>query len=286
MTETAKTREVKEQNRKRRMKEIASEKKVQEAKEQGMVIEAENLYRSYKRTDPDEEKEGTEIQVLRGINLEVYEGDYVGIMGKSGCGKTTLIKTLGMLDAPTLGTVYFKGQNTKDLWENELADIRRRDIGFVFQDFYLMDSLSVKENIMLPMILDKRKVKSCLKKADRLAERFGLTHLMSKNPYELSGGEKQRVAICRALINNPEIILADEPTGNLDSKSGDVVVKEFQKINRELGKTILMVTHDPQVASNCRRIIFLKDGVILETLERTGGQEKFYQEILKRMKLL
>ncbi len=257
-----------------------------EGQEKGKIIQAVNLYRTYMRADPDEESKSRAVPVLKGVNLDVSEGDFVGIMGKSGCGKTTLIKTLGMLDAPTDGTVYFKGQDTKDLWENELADIRRRDIGFVFQDFYLMDSLSVKENIMLPMILDKRKVKGCLKKSEALAEHFGISHLLSKNPYELSGGEKQRVAICRALINNPEIILADEPTGNLDSKSGEIVVKEFRKINRELGKTILMVTHDPQVASNCRRIIFLKDGVILENLRRRGGQEEFYQEILKRMRNL
>lgn len=256
------------------------------AEQSKMVIQSENLYRSYKLSDPDEELKSAEVQVLKGITLDVAEGEFVGIMGKSGCGKTTLIKTLGMLDAPTKGTVYFKGQDTKELWENELADIRRRDIGFVFQDFYLMDSLSVKENIMLPMILDKRKVKGCLRKSESLARHFGLSHLLNKNPYELSGGEKQRVAICRALINNPEIILADEPTGNLDSRSGAVVVRVLEDINERLNKTIVMVTHDPQVASHCNRIIFLKDGKILRDIKKTCTREEFYQKILKMMKHL
>jgi len=248
------------------------------------VIRAEGLCRSY--IISNEKGECQEIPVLKGIDIEVEKGDFVGIMGKSGCGKTTLIKVLGLIDAPTGGTVYFNGQDTKELWENELADIRRRELGFVFQDFYLMDSLSVRENIMLPMILDKEPEKECLQKAKALGEQFGLMHLLSKKPYELSGGEKQRAAICRALINNPALILADEPTGNLDSKSGDVVVREFRRINGEMGKTIVMVTHDPQVASNCRRIIFLKDGEILEDLERTGTTKEFYQEILKRMRRL
>lgn len=248
------------------------------------IIKAEDLKRSYFLSG--EKSKENEIRVLKGIDLEVLEGDFVGIMGKSGCGKTTLIKVLGLIDAPTGGKVYFNGQDTKDLWENELADIRRRDIGFVFQDFYLMDSLSVKENIMLPMILDKAEAKKCISKAEALAEQFGLTHLLEKKPYELSGGEKQRVAICRALINNPGVIVADEPTGNLDSKSGNIVVEEFQKINGEMGKTIVMVTHDPQMASNCRRILFLKDGMILKNLERKGSREEFYQEILEHMKEL
>lgn len=248
----------------------------------GTIIRTDNLYRSYTKAGVKDGKPN-DIQVIKGIDLTVEEGEFVGVMGKSGCGKTTLIKTLGFIDEPTRGTLYFKENDTGKLWSDELADIRRREIGFVFQDFYLMDSLSVKENIMLPMILDKKEAEKCIERAEKLAKQFGLSHLLDKNPYELSGGEKQRVAICRALINNPEIILADEPTGNLDSKSGKVVVDEFISINEKMGKTIVMVTHDPQMASKCKRIIFLKDGVILEDLRREGTCEEFYQEVLKRM---
>ena len=246
------------------------------------IIRTEKLFRNYSKSGSNKEQDA-DIKVLKGIELTVESGEFVGIMGKSGCGKTTLIKTLGLIDEPTKGTVYFKGKDIEKLWMDELADIRRREIGFVFQDFYLMDSLSVKENIMLPKILDKAEAKDCTERAESLAAQFGLTHLLDKNPYELSGGEKQRVAICRALINNPDLIMADEPTGNLDSKSGKIVVDEFLKINDVLKKTIIMVTHDPQVASFCKRIIFLKDGVILEDLAREGEREAFYQEILKRM---
>ena len=249
------------------------------------IIRTDKLYRSYSKTGSRKEQPD-DIRVLKGIDLAVEEGEFVGIMGKSGCGKTTLIKVLGLIDEPTKGTLYFKEKDTENLWTDELADIRRREIGFVFQDFYLMDSLSVKENIMLPMILDKKEAEKCTERADKLAEQFGISHLLNKNPYELSGGEKQRVAICRALINNPDVILADEPTGNLDSKSGKIVVDEFININENMQKTIIMVTHDPQMASQCKRIIFLKDGVILEDIKRDGGSEEFYQEILKRMREL
>ncbi|MGN1166707.1 MAG: ABC transporter ATP-binding protein [Lachnospiraceae bacterium] len=246
------------------------------------IIRTDNLYRSYTKT-VNKDGKMDDIQVIKGIDLSVEEGEFVGIMGKSGCGKTTLIKTLGLIDKATRGNLYFKEKDVANLWVDELADIRRREIGFVFQDFYLMDSLSVKENIMLPMILDKKEAEKCIEYAEKLAEQFGLSHLLDKNPYELSGGEKQRVAICRALINNPDVILADEPTGNLDSKSGKIVVDEFININEKMGKTIVMVTHDPQMASKCKRIIFLKDGLILEDLKRSGTSEEFYQEVLSHM---
>ena len=247
------------------------------------IIKAENLYRNY--VVPGTEKK-EQIRVIKGVDLEIAEGEFVGIMGKSGCGKTTLIKVLGMIDKPTDGTVFFKDIDTKDLWKEELADIRRREIGFVFQDFYLMDSLTVRDNIILPMVLDKKKAKDCLKRGKELADQFEISHLLYKHPYELSGGERQRVAICRALINNPDLILADEPTGNLDTKSGEIVVEEFLRINEELGKTILMVTHDPAMASNCKRVILLKDGQVLEDIPRTGSQNEFYEEILEKMKML
>ena len=249
------------------------------------VLEVENLIRNYQKAVG---KKGTEdIKVLKGLNFQVEEGDFTGIMGKSGCGKTTLLKVLGMIDKQTDGTVRFMGQDTKGLSGDTLADIRRTKLGFIFQDYYLMDSLTVEENIMLPMILGQEDAQKMMDAAKAYAEKFQIDHLLNKNPYELSGGEKQRVAICRALINNPDLILADEPTGNLDSKSGKIVIEALRTINQEMKKTIVMVTHDPQMASNCRKIILMKDGVILETLERgEKSQEEFYQEIIGKMEEL
>ena len=249
------------------------------------VLEVENLIRNYQKAVGKKGKE--DIKVLKGLNFQVEEGDFTGIMGKSGCGKTTLLKVLGMIDKQTDGTVRFMGQDTKGLSGDTLADIRRTKLGFIFQDYYLMDSLTVEENIMLPMILGQEDAQKMMDSAKAYAEKFQIDHLLNKNPYELSGGEKQRVAICRALINNPDLILADEPTGNLDSKSGKIVIEALRTINQEMKKTIVMVTHDPLMASNCRKIILLKDGVILETLERgEKSQEEFYQEIIGKMEEL
>lgn len=266
-----------------KQKKQADEKKT--AVKRKTVIKAEELYRDYTKVSQSGD-EPENIRVLKGLSFSVKEQEFVGIMGKSGCGKTTLLKTLGLIDKPTKGKLYFGGKDIEKLWSDELADIRRREIGFVFQDFYLMDSLSVGENIMLPMVLDKREVRKCIEKSREYAKLFGLSHLMKKYPYELSGGEKQRVAISRALINDPDLILADEPTGNLDSKSGKVVIDALERINGRMKKTILMVTHDPQVASHCKRIIFLKDGVILEDLRRREEREEFYEKIIERMKEL
>ena len=249
------------------------------------VMKVENLVRNYKMVYSDRQGE-EEIKVLKGLDFTIEEQEFVGIMGKSGCGKTTLLKVLGLIDKPTSGKIFFTGKDASELWSDELADIRRREIGFVFQDFYLLNSLSVKENIMLPMIISKQNINKMIAEAKKYAEQFQIEHLLKKNPYELSGGEKQRVAICRALINNPDLILADEPTGNLDSKSGKIVIDALNKISSEYKKTIVMVTHDPQMASYCSRLILLKDGVILEDLKNSGNQDAFYQEILGKMKEL
>lgn len=249
------------------------------------IVRIENVYRSYgTKYEVTNSKNG--IEVLKGINLSVKENEFIAIMGKSGCGKTTLLKILGLIDAPTKGKVYFNGKATEKLWGEELADIRRHEIGFIFQDFYLMDSISVKENIMLPMILDKRTDEECIQSMEKLAERFGLLHLLEKKPYELSGGERQRTAICRALINNPQLILADEPTGNLDTKSGQVVIDSLVQIHQKFEKTIIMVTHNPQMASYCEKIFFLKDGMVMEEMIRGETQEVLYQKILEKMKEL
>ena len=245
------------------------------------ILIVKNLVRNYRKAYFKESEE--DIKVLKKISFYVSEGEFVGIMGKSGCGKTTLLKTLGMIDKPTDGEIYFLGEDTSKLYGDKLADIRNEKIGFIFQDFYLMDSLSVEENIMLPMIIGKKEIHNMKKLARKYAEQFQIGHLLNKNPYELSGGEKQRVAICRALINNPELILADEPTGNLDSKSGKIVIDALNKISAEYHKTIVMVTHDPQMASYCNRIILLKDGKILEEIEKDKSNEEFYQMRLSKM---
>lgn len=248
------------------------------------VIKVENLIKNYKKSTWKESEE--DVKVLKGISFQAEQGEFVGIMGKSGCGKTTLLKNLGMIDKPTNGKIQFAGEDTDSLYGDKLAEIRNQKIGFVFQDFYLMDSLSVEENIMLPMILKKSPVKEMQKKAKNLAEQFEIGKLLQKNPYELSGGERQRVAICRALINDPELILADEPTGNLDSRSGQIVIDALGKISKELGKTILMVTHDPKMASCCGRILLLKDGVILKELKAGEDKDAFYREITGQMECL
>lgn len=246
------------------------------------ILKVQHLIRNYEKPLKGEDKQ--EVKVIKDISFDIAEQEFVGIMGKSGCGKTTLLKVLGLIDRPTDGMISFKNKEIRKLWDEELCDIRRRSIGFVFQDFYLMDSLSVEENIMLPMILDKADVNKCFENAKVYEELFEIEHLKKKNPYELSGGEKQRVAICRALINNPDLILADEPTGNLDSRSGAIVVKALEDINQNLNKTIVMVTHDPQVASHCNRIIFLKDGKILKDIRKQESKEEFYFKILEMMK--
>ena len=225
------------------------------------VLEVENLIRNYQKSAI--KKSDEDIKVLKGLNFSVKQGEFVGIMGKSGCGKTTLLKVLGMIDKQTDGTVCFMGKDTSKLYGDELADIRREQIGFVFQDFYLMDSLSVEENIMLPMILGQEKVAVMTQAAQKYAEQFQISHLLKKNPYELSGGEKQRVAICRALINDPDLILADEPTGNLDSKTSADVLGLLKHTSGEFNQTIVMITHNNEIAQLADRIVRIEDGKIV-----------------------
>ncbi|AXG39620.1 ABC transporter ATP-binding protein [Enterococcus gilvus] len=211
--------------------------------------------------------------VLRGIDLAILPGDFLCIMGRSGCGKTTLLKIIGLMHPPTSGEVAFESRWTQSLFPDELSDIRRRKIGFVFQEFNLMESISVKENILLPAILDKQDI---TKAEERMAPFFQLLRieqLLDKLPQELSVGEKQRAAICRALINEPQIILADEPTGNLDSNAGAEVINIFKRINQELGITIVMITHDSKVAQAAKEVLFLKDGKIYDRLVNGVGSE-------------
>lgn len=212
-------------------------------------------------------------EVLKGIDLQVESGDFTCIMGRSGCGKTTLLKILGLMHPPTEGEVFFEERLTSELFPDEISDIRRRKIGFVFQDFNLMESITVRENILLPAILDKQDTIKAEKRMTQFFQVLRIEHLLNKLPHELSVGEKQRAAICRALMNEPEIILADEPTGNLDSNAGAEVINIFQRINRELGITIVMITHDSKVAQAAKDVIFLKDGKIYDRLINSVGSE-------------
>lgn len=223
------------------------------------------------------------VEVLRGINFHIEEGERIAIMGNSGCGKTTLLKMLGLIEDPTFGEVYYKGEKSKNLSSDEISEIRLNDIGFVFQDFRLLDSLTIQENIMLPMIINKEEEDIMFDKCNYYAEKVGIKHLLSKKPSNISGGEKQRTAICRALINNPSIIYADEPTGNLDSKTGKTIINILVNTNVELKKTLIMVTHDPLIASYCNRVIWLKDGLLIHEI-RESNKEKLYGEIIEKMK--
>ena len=236
------------------------------------LIRAENVIKNYQNT-----------QVLKSIDLTVNEGEFVGIMGKSGSGKTTLLKIMGMIEPVTDGKVFYERDNVERISGKEAARIRLEELGFIFQEFFLMDSLTVLENVMLPLFISKGADKSGKDRAEKFIRKFGIEGLEKKMPDELSGGERQRTAICRALMNNPRIVFADEPTGNLDSKSGKVVIDALDAINKEFKKTVIMVTHDPQMASHCDRIILLKDGKILGQMEKQSGNEEFYKEIIERM---
>ena len=240
------------------------------------ILRAEGLKRTYLVNE-------TKIEVLKGINLTINSQEFIAIMGKSGSGKTTLLKLLGMLDRPTEGKVFFKGEDSNFIRGDRLAKIRRCELGFIYQDYYLMDSLSVRENIMLPKILDHSSVEESMEESKKLTDIMGVRTLMDKRTFELSGGEKQRTAICRAMIENPELILADEPTGNLDSNTSLQVIKTLVHINETLNKTVVMVTHDPKMASYGKRTLFLKDGVILDSLIKKESNEKYYEKILNKM---
>ncbi|MDY4561887.1 MAG: ABC transporter ATP-binding protein [Peptostreptococcus porci] len=202
--------------------------------------------------------------VLDELSFSVYEEEILGIMGTSGCGKTTLLKILGLIEAPSDGDITFRGQSVVSMSGTEKSELRRTAIGFIFQDYMLLDSLSVEDNITLPLLIDDKKDIDIYEVAHRWGKIFGISNIMERYPTKLSGGEKQRVAICRALINNPDLILADEPTGNLDGEYREKVIQEIVKINREFHKTVIIVTHDPYVASFCDRVLFLEEGNVKE----------------------
>ncbi|NIE91183.1 ABC transporter ATP-binding protein [Bacillus sp. Ab-1751] len=225
-------------------------------------------------------------EALSNINLSIKKGEFVGIMGPSGSGKTTLLNMISTIDSPTSGEVLINGENPHQLSPNELALFRRRELGFVFQSFNLLNTLTVKENIVLPLTLDGTKVEDMNHRVSVIAEKLGIQFLLDKRTYEISGGQAQRAAIARALIHNPKLILADEPTGNLDSKAADDVMELLQRLNKEQEATMMLVTHDPMAASYCDRVIFIKDGELYNEVYCGDNRQAFYQKIIDVLALL
>lgn len=229
---------------------------------------------------------GNKVEALSNISFSVEEGEYVAIMGESGSGKTTLLNILASLDKPTSGEVLLKGDNISSMKEKNLATFRREHLGFVFQDFNLLDTFSLKDNIFLPLVLSGKNYKNMNDRLIPIAKNLGISHLLDKFPYEVSGGEKQRTAVARALITDPDIVLADEPTGALDSKSTGQLLDIFSDIN-DKGQTILMVTHSTKSASHAKRVLFIKDGEIFHQIykgELTNAQ--MYEKISNTLTLI
>lgn len=228
------------------------------------LIQTKNITKDYQSGD-------ITTHVLRGVSFSINEGEFAAIMGASGSGKSTLMYILGFLDKPTSGEYYFEGLDTSKLDDDKLAEFRSEKVGFIFQSYNLLQRTSVLDNVLLPVNyligIDEKKAKQ---NAEKLLEKVGLSHRMNHKPNQLSGGEQQRVAIVRALINNPRLILADEPTGNLDSKSGEEIMEILQKLNKE-GRTIIMVTHEKYTAECAKRILHIKDGLVVED-EIIGNQ--------------
>ncbi len=226
-------------------------------------------------------KGAKEVSALNGLNFTVNSGEFVGIMGPSGSGKSTLLNILSGVDKGTSGNVIINNNDISGMKKDKLALFRRKNIGYIFQEFNLLDSLTVEENISLPLILDKKGQSEIENSLNDLMKYFNILDLKKKYPYNISGGQRQRVAAARALINNPSIIFADEPTGNLDSKSANHVMTTIAKMNNEKSSTVLMVTHDPFAASFCKRIIFIKDGKIKMEITSEGNRKKLFDKILE-----
>ena len=227
-----------------------------------------------------------QVEALRDVNFTVERGEYVAIMGESGSGKTTLLNILAALDKPTEGKVYLKDRDLGKLKEKEIATFRRQNLGFVFQDFNLLDTFSLKDNIFLPLVLSGKKYPEMEKRLKPIAEKLGIEKLLEQYPYEVSGGQKQRAAIARALITKPQLILADEPSGALDSKAADSLMNLFTTINQD-GQTIVMVTHSVKAASSAKRVLFIKDGKVFHQLYRGNlTNEEMYERISDTLKIL
>ena len=229
---------------------------------------------------------GSKVQALKSVTFSVEEGEFVAIMGESGSGKTTLLNILAALDQPTGGQVKLNGRDLTAIREAELAAFRRQNLGFVFQDFNLLDTFSLKDNILLPLVLAGRSWREMEDRLLPLAKKLGIEKLLEKYPYEVSGGQKQRAAVARALITHPQLVLADEPTGALDSKAAGELLRLFEAVNRD-GQTILMVTHSVQAASHAGRVLFIKDGTVFHQIYRGDAtDEELYQKISDTLTIL
>lgn len=229
---------------------------------------------------------GNKVEALRNVNFTVEEGEYVAVMGESGSGKTTLLNILAALDKPTNGNIVLDGKDLSKIKEKDVAAFRRDNLGFVFQDFNLLDTFTLEDNIYLPLVLAGKNYKEMSGKLETVAKRLGILPLLKKYPYEVSGGQKQRAAVARAIITNPKLILADEPTGALDSKATDELLRLFSDIN-STGQTIVMVTHSLKAASSANRVLFIKDGEVFHQIYRgKDTDEQLYQKISDTLTLL
>lgn len=231
--------------------------------------------------------ESNVTKALDKVSFEIQKGEFVGIMGASGSGKTTMLNCISTIDTVTSGHIFYEQTDITELKNTQLAEFRRKNLGFVFQDFNLLDTLTVEENISLALTVNHANVKDIPSRVESIADMLGIKHILKRFPYEISGGQKQRCACARALINNPKLILADEPTGALDSKSAQLLLETMSKMNEQLDATILMVTHDAFSASYAQRILFLKDGSLFKELSGQGkNRREFYNEILNVLVLL
>ncbi len=230
---------------------------------------------------------GNKVEALRNVSFSVEQGEYIAIMGESGSGKTTLLNILAALDKATGGTVMLDGKDLSKIKEGDIAAFRRDNLGFVFQDFNLLDTFSLEDNIYLPLVLAGKTYLEMKERLTPIAAQLGITELLKKYPYEVSGGQKQRAAVARALITNPRLILADEPTGALDSKATDELLRLFSQINRGGGQTLLMVTHSVKAASHAGRVLFIKDGEVFHQIYRGNStNEQLYQKISDTLTML
>ena len=239
------------------------------------VLEVKQLSKVYGQ------KGGAYHKALREFDLTIEEGEFVGVMGPSGSGKTTLLQLIGTIDQATSGEIYIRGKDVTAMKSKELAAFRRKHLGFIFQDYHLLNSLTLKENIMVPLILEKRPVDEMEARLSLLAERLGIDQVLHHYPYEVSGGQKQRAAAARSLIHQPDLILADEPTGNLDSKAAKALMESLVQLNQSEQTTIMTVTHDPFTASYCSRVIFIKDGKFFNQIQRGEDRQVFFQQIMQ-----
>lgn len=239
------------------------------------VLEVRNVKKVYGVQEGDHS-----TVALESVSFNVEAGEFIGIMGPSGSGKTTLLNILSGIGKPSYGEVYIAGKNITAFDKNEMALFRRKHLGFIFQEFNLLDSLTLKENVMLPMILDRKDKEEMERASEEIMKLLDIHEIAGKYPYNISGGQQQRVAVSRALVHDPDIVFADEPTGNLDSKSSAAVMRCMAKMNHERSSTILMVTHDAFAASFCQKIIFIKDGAICMEIVNSGVRKVFFDQIL------